>query len=73
MNGDNGGFMVPEDQEVFTRQVVELLDDRDLWNKKSEEARSYAKNWSSRAMAKTLLEIYEELIARKEAGTLEAS
>jgi glycosyltransferase involved in cell wall biosynthesis len=71
MNGDNGGFMVPEDLEMFTRRVAELLDDRELWQRKSDEARRYSRNWSSRTMAETLLEVYRSLLEEKRAGQLE--
>ena len=73
MNGDNGGFMVPEDQEIFTRRVIELLDSPELWREKSEEARQYAKQWSSRRMAGKLLTIYNELLANKQKLGLEES
>ncbi|WP_319562454.1 glycosyltransferase [Marispirochaeta sp.] len=73
MNGDNGGFMVPEDLEIFTGRVRELLDDPDLWQRKSDEARRYSKNWSSYTMAQTLNRIYLELIQQKKDQTGAAS
>ena len=66
MNGDNGGFMVPEDKEIFSSRVVELLTDKELWARKSQEALEYAKNWSSETMAARLLKIYRDLKKLKE-------
>lgn len=73
MNGDNGGFMVPEDCEIFTERVVQLLDDPELWREKSKEARAYSKQWSSRRMTEILMDIYTDLMHRKASENQEAS
>lgn len=73
MNGDNGGFMVPDDLTLFTSRVEELLEKPELWRQKSAEAREYAKQWSSRRMTQTLVELYTDLIRRKEAERRRAS
>ena len=73
MNGDNGGFMVPDDPEIFTDKVRSLLDSRELWEEKSREAREYSRSWSSRRMAEILKGIYEELLERKNREGREAS
>ncbi len=66
MNGDNGGFMVSEDMELFSSKVLSLLTDNALWQRKSAEAVEYAKNWSSETMAERLFEIYRSIKKRKE-------
>ncbi len=66
MNGDNGGFMVPEDQAVFSSKVLSLLTDRDLWKRKSTEALEYAQKWSSETMAERLFKIYLDIKKHKE-------
>lgn len=64
MNGDNGGYMVEDNQEQFTERVLRLLNDPDLWQRKSAEALQYARNWTSQAMAQRLLDAYKDLSGR---------
>jgi glycosyltransferase involved in cell wall biosynthesis len=63
MNGDNGGFMVKNDPEEFTRRVFELLEDDELYRRKSVEAKEYAKAWTIDAMTVKLEDIYRETMA----------
>ena len=58
MGGDNGGFMVKNDPEEFTARVLELLGDKELYQRKSMEAIIHAKAWSIDELSKKLEEIY---------------
>ncbi|GHV83087.1 glycosyl transferase family 1 [Spirochaetia bacterium] len=62
MNGDNGGFMVKNDIDEFTQRIFDLLEDKELYARKSAEAREYASNWSIEIMTKRLEEIYIKTI-----------
>lgn len=62
MNGDNGGFMVKNDPVEFQNRVLDLLEDQDLYQKKSAEAKEYAKNWTIDIMTERLEKIYQEVI-----------
>ena len=59
MGGDNGGFMVKNDESEFTERVLALLEDGDLWSRKSEEARLHARSWSIVELTKKLIDIYK--------------
>jgi glycosyltransferase involved in cell wall biosynthesis len=63
MGGDNGGFMVKDDPKEFTDRVLQLLNDKELYRQKSEEARIHAKAWSLEEITKKLLNIYKETIS----------
>ena len=62
MAGDNGGFMVNNDADEFTSRVLELLENKELRRRKSEEARIYARSWSIVELTKKLVVIYESTI-----------
>jgi hypothetical protein len=62
MGGDNGGFMVKNDADEFTKRVVDLLDDPELRGRKSNEARIHGRLWSIDELTKKLLTIYETTI-----------
>jgi len=59
MGGDNGGFMVKNDENEFTERVLALLGDRDLRSRKSKEARLHARSWSIEELTKKLTDIYK--------------
>jgi len=59
MGGDNGGFMVKNDESEFTERVLALLGDEDLRSRKSEEARLHARSWSIEELTKKLTDIYK--------------
>jgi len=59
MGGDNGGFMVKNDESEFAARVLELLGDKGLWSRKSEEARLHARSWSIEELTKKLTDIYK--------------
>jgi glycosyltransferase involved in cell wall biosynthesis len=62
MNGDNGGFMVKNNERDFTARVLELLEDPELRHRKSDEAREHAKAWSIDELTKKLAAFYESTI-----------
>ncbi|MDR2048880.1 MAG: glycosyltransferase [Treponema sp.] len=61
MGGDNGGFMVKNDGAEFRDRVLDLLGDRELYRKKSEEARRHARAWTIESLAGKLVDIYREV------------
>jgi glycosyltransferase involved in cell wall biosynthesis len=63
MRGDNGGFMVSNDSDMFAHRILDLLRDDELYRKKAAEALLYGKNWSMDIMVKRLENIYTEVIA----------
>jgi hypothetical protein len=62
MGGDNGGFMVKDDQQEFTARVLDLLENDELYRKKSGEARLHAMTWSIGEITRKLADIYKETI-----------
>lgn len=68
MQGDNGGFMVPEDVEVFSQKVYQLLTDGVLYQDKSQEGRAWSKRWSMSALTDRLEAAYTTCIADHHAG-----
>ena len=66
IKGDKGGYLVPEDVDVFSEKVRELLENPDLLNRKSEEAKTVARNFSAETMTRKLFDSYVEVLAKKE-------
>jgi glycosyltransferase involved in cell wall biosynthesis len=60
MGGDNGGFMVKNDSEEFKNRVLELLEDPELYRKKSDEAKEHGKLWTVDSLTERLVAIYGE-------------
>jgi glycosyltransferase involved in cell wall biosynthesis len=63
MRGDNGGFMVPNDADIFAGRVLSLLNDEALYEEKSAEALEHGKGWTMDIMVRMLENIYNETIA----------
>jgi glycosyltransferase involved in cell wall biosynthesis len=63
MGGDNGGFMVRNDPEEFTRRVLELMEDKELYARKVLEAKEHVRAWSIDAITCRLVGIYEKIAA----------
>jgi len=63
MAGDNGGFMVDEDPEVFCQAVLQLLTDPVLYAAKSAEALAYSQNWTAARMALRIETLYRTIVA----------
>lgn len=62
MQGDNGGFMVPDDVSIFSDRVYQLLTDSELHAAKSREAKEWSKQWSIESLTDKLLEAYKQTI-----------
>ena len=62
MGGDNGGFMVKNDEKEFTLRVLDLLSDPELRSRKSLEAKIHARSWSIQELTKKLVCIYDSTI-----------
>ena len=60
MGGDNGGFMVKNDPQEFSARVLELLENKEVYQQKSAEAKIHAMAWSIEEVTKKLVNIYEE-------------
>lgn len=76
MGGDNGGFMVPNDPDIFRERVLQLLEDDKLYRAKVLEAAAHARRWTLDTLTEKLLGIYREVPAimtqnRKKAGNRE--
>ncbi|MDR2701614.1 MAG: glycosyltransferase [Spirochaetaceae bacterium] len=63
MGGDRGGFMVRNDRAEFKERVLQLLNDDDLYRRKSEEARLHAQRWTIGSITEQLVEIYRDSAA----------
>ena len=68
MQGDNGGFMVPEDVEIFSQKVYQLLTNDTLYQEKSQEGRAWSKRWGMAALTDRLEAAYATCIADHRAG-----
>ena len=68
MQGDNGGFMVPEDVEIFSQKVYLLLTNDNLYQEKSREGRAWSKRWGMVALTDRLEAAYATCIADHRAG-----
>ncbi len=68
MHGDNGGFMVKEDVAEFSEKVVKLLKDKELYAKKVEEAKEWAKQWDLDVLTPKLVSSYEQAISINKAN-----
>lgn len=68
MQGDNGGFMVPEDVEIFSQKVYQLLTDDSLYQEKSQEGRDWSRRWGISALTDRLEASYTTCIADHRAG-----
>lgn len=68
MQGNNGGFMVSEDVELFSQRVFQLLTDPTLHRKKSEEGRLWSKRWSMASLTDRLEAAYSTCIENHKSG-----
>ncbi|MDR2662282.1 MAG: glycosyltransferase [Treponema sp.] len=60
MEGNKGGFMTGNDPEEFKARILELLEDKALYRRKSEEARRHAQAWTIGSITERLVAIYRE-------------
>lgn len=68
MQGDNGGFMVAEDVEIFSQRVFQLLSDPLLHKRKSQEGLRWSRRWSMDTLTDRLEHAYQVCIADYKAG-----
>lgn len=64
MGGDNGGFMVGNDPGEMAVRVRDLLQDGDLWRRKSKEALKRAELFSTETSALRLSSLYERILGK---------
>jgi 1,2-diacylglycerol 3-alpha-glucosyltransferase len=64
----SGALVVPEQQQEFAAAVVRVLSDAGVREELATRGRAYARNWSSAAMARRLVELYAELRAAPRAA-----
>lgn len=64
MEGDNGGYMVRDDQDEFVAAVLRLLGDEELRKAKSAEAVAWAKRYSIETTSETLLALFATIIKK---------
>jgi glycosyltransferase involved in cell wall biosynthesis len=57
-----GALIVPEELESFAAAVVRVLEDGTLRAELAQAGRNYAREWSSLAMARRLLDLYRSVI-----------
>jgi len=57
----SGALVVPEERGAFAAAVVRVLEDRELREELAQRGRTYARSWSSSAMAGRLTELYGTL------------
>ena len=65
MQGDNGGFMVPNNLKDFSEKVIMLLEQPELWKEKSEEAKQWSKKWDMSLLTEELISFYNKAIEYK--------
>jgi len=65
MQGDNGGFMVKNDEKEFAAKVTELLQNPELHQQKSEEAKKWASQWDLDLLTEKLVDVYQKAMAHK--------
>lgn len=65
MEGDNGGFMVPDDLGEFTAAVLRLLGDEGLRSSKSAEAVAWSKRYSIETTSETLLSLFAGFVKNR--------
>ncbi|MDO5774406.1 MAG: glycosyltransferase [Spirochaetales bacterium] len=62
MQGDNGGFMVKDDVEEFSKKTLELLQNESLHKEKSEQALEWGNKWKISSLTPKLTECYQKAI-----------
>jgi 1,2-diacylglycerol 3-alpha-glucosyltransferase len=68
----SGALVVPEEQATFAAAVVRVLSDAQLRADMAARGRSYARTWSSAAMARRLSQLYDEVAAAPRAARIPA-
>jgi 1,2-diacylglycerol 3-alpha-glucosyltransferase len=68
----SGALVVPEEQASFAAAVVRVLSDAQLRADMAARGRSYARTWSSAAMARRLSQLYDAVAAAPRAARIPA-
>jgi len=63
MAGGKGSIPVPDNVEEFTRAVLMLAQDKDLYSRKSAEGIVHAQNWSMASIADRTIKLYSQLLS----------
>ena len=66
---ESGAIIAPERAEEFAAAVVRVLKSADLRREMAAQSRSYARSWSSRAMARRMAAVYREIGAETDASS----
>ena len=62
MNKNRGGFMVKDDLNAFSQKTICLLEDNDLYEKKSREALDYSDEFTIDKSAAKMEKIYQSIL-----------
>jgi 1,2-diacylglycerol 3-alpha-glucosyltransferase len=65
LEGDAGGFLVPEDRDLFASHVLALLSDEALHRRKAAEAGARASRWTLESTTDSLLGVYARAIENR--------
>jgi 1,2-diacylglycerol 3-alpha-glucosyltransferase len=68
--GEQGGLLCPPDAAAFAAQVLRLLHDPLLYAQKVREARQRAEGYSSMAMGRRMLALYESLLGSSSSSSV---
>jgi 1,2-diacylglycerol 3-alpha-glucosyltransferase len=63
-----GALVVREDEAEFATKAVQVLRDADLRQRLSDEARTYAREWSAQVMTARMLAFYRRVVGQGTAG-----
>jgi 1,2-diacylglycerol 3-alpha-glucosyltransferase len=61
MGGDNGGYMVDDDLEMFVEKVLLLLNQPEIYKQKTKEALHHVKKWTMQIESEKMLRLYHSL------------
>jgi glycosyltransferase involved in cell wall biosynthesis len=62
MSNNLGGFMVEDNLDEFCQKTLLLLNDKNIYEQKSQEALRYAEVWNNNTSALKLQDLYESLL-----------
>ena len=60
MQGNNGGFMVSNNVDEFSGSVLKLLNDKELYKLKAEEAKAWSQKWDITHLTHKLVTLYQK-------------
>ena len=68
VNSGRGALVPQDDEKDFAASMLRLAGDKDLRKRLGREARDYARNWQSDAIARRLVDLYEQVVYRRAEG-----